>query len=113
MMEYSNRYRIWSFVLLTGLVSAYGMQAWHNPALHHHDPCCIDTSDAHLHASETHCHLCDFVFIYDMPSQGLRPLVLPDIKFYRGDFHLVTRPGDKPLLGYVLRGPPAIAAFFS
>lgn len=106
-MDYQNSYRYWSFALLVGLLSTYSLQSWHNPALHHHDPCCTNANEAHLHASETPCSLCDFVFIYDLPSQGLRQLVLPKIQAFRADFFSISRPGDKPVVGYALRGPPA------
>jgi len=103
--------RIVSLALLTGLAVAYVLQAWHNPALHHHDPCSHYAGEEHWHGPESHCTLCDFVFVYDLPGEApplpeQRTTLLGETSF--PDQGRVT---GKPVLGYALRGPPAAAAF--
>jgi hypothetical protein len=104
-------HRFVSLALLMGLVSAYVLQAWHNPALHHHDPCTHYAGQEHWHERELHCTLCDFVFVYDLPGEapaliGQRSLIPGEVSFsYEG------RVTGKPVLGYALRGPPPVAAF--
>lgn len=103
-------HRIASLGLLTGLVLAYTLQAWHNPALHHHDPCSHYAGEEHWHQHEAHCTLCDFVFVYDLPGGApslpeLKSALRSEVSF--PDHGRVT---GKPVLGYALRGPPVAVA---
>lgn len=102
-------HRLVSLALLTGLALAYLLQAWHNPALHHHDPCSHYAGDAHWHEREVHCSLCDFVFVYDLPGDAPELPARAEGFLNEVTFPYFGRVTGKPVLGYSLRGPPASA----
>jgi len=106
-MQYAPHRRIlFSLTLLVGLVLAYGLQAWHEYALHHHDHCCEDPGGQPA-SGEEDCTLCDYVFFFDLPESA------PDlsVSVQQGQSSLAILTPDSPVpasrLTLSLRGPPA------
>ncbi|MCF8238582.1 MAG: hypothetical protein K9I85_10530 [Saprospiraceae bacterium] len=95
-----------SLVLLLGLMSAYTVRAWHNPALHHH-PICQAENDLHLHQGDQGCCLCDFIFSPPIPVEST---CFTDSRTTSESATLycwVDVLPDNICIGYALRGPPA------
>lgn len=86
-------------------MSAYGLQAWHEYVLHHHDHCCEQDSGEET-PSQDDCQLCDFVFYFDLPEEGLQVMRAPAM----GRTSLAVTPSDpltcRSTARTLLRGPP-------
>ncbi len=95
-----------SLTLLLGLVSAYTIRAWHNPALHHH-PTCQAEDDLHFHQGEEACSLCDFILSLPLPVDEVSSSTTFTHTRAVVRFDWLDVIPDNVRLGYALRGPPA------
>lgn len=98
----------YSAVLTVVLGLSYVSQGWHGVVFHHHDdPCCEEVPEGGM---ETDCHLCDFVFLSEVPSHApVLEMVVQPIAYSRDYWTPDFLPSIGLRVAPPLRGPPVQA----
>ncbi|MCO6485124.1 MAG: hypothetical protein J5I41_05030 [Saprospiraceae bacterium] len=99
---------LFTAVLTVVLGLSYVFQGWHGVVFHHHDdPCCEEVPAGDM---ESDCHLCDFVFLSEVPSHApVLEVVVQPIARSRDYWPSVVLPSIGLQVAPPLRGPPVRA----